>query len=46
MIRRSPNKWNEVPFGEIVSDSAFGPRFSALTMQLMETLQLLRTTDL
>jgi type I restriction enzyme S subunit len=42
----SPKNWRIVPFGEIVSDSAFGPRFSGDLYADDGNVATLRTTDL
>src|SRR5260370_5162188 len=41
-----PSKWRTVPFSEIISDSAFGPRFSGESYATDGNVATLRTTDL
>ena len=41
-----PNDWRVVPFGDVVSDSAFGPRFSGDLYADDGNVATLRTTDM
>src|SRR5262245_34832399 len=42
----SPKHWDEIPFGDVVAHSAFGPRFSGDDYADDGNVATLRTTDL
>ena len=46
MNASSSRHWSEVTFGEIVGDSAFGPRFSGDAYAEDGNISTLRTTDI